>query len=167
MSLLVFRVRQVKAELKTKTSELKTKTSEHAKLAAANTKLEAKLEAEKDKKVACTKCKTAKTALAKAEARIEVLQEQVADLTARQRGDQTDLAPFLSKAMEAGRPDYAGMAALLTAARPHSLEASTAPVSRQGNQGARQAGTGNQFCETCGRTRDGKTFCGVCGTRFG
>jgi hypothetical protein len=114
--------------------------------------------------VACTKCKTAKTALAKAEARIEVLQEQVADLTARQRRDQTDLAPFLAKAMEAGRPDYSGMAALLTAARPHSLEA---PVSHQGNQGARQAGTGNQFCEKCGRARDGKTFCGVCGTRFG
>ena len=159
-------MRQVKAELKTKTSELKTKTSEHAKLAAASTKLEAKLEAEKDKKVACTKCKTAKTALAKAEARIEVLQEQVADLTARQRGNQTDLTPFLTKAMEAGRPDYAGMAALLTAARPHSLEASPAPVS-QGNQGARQDGTGSQFCEKCGRARDGKTFCGTCGTRFG
>ena len=106
--------------------------------------------------------------LTKAESRIEVLQEQLADLHARKRGDQTDLAPFLTKAMEAGRPDFAGMAALLAAARPHSPEASPAPVpwSHLGNQGTRQAGTGKTFCELCGRARDGKAFCGQCGTRF-
>ncbi len=143
--------------------------SQHATLLAAHTKLEKKLQ-DKEKKLKeapkCGKCTIAQSKVTKAESRIEVLQEQVTDLTARQRVNQTDLAPFLTKAMEAGRPDFAGMAALLAAARPHSLEASPAPMSHQGNQGAWQAGTRNQFCEMCGRAREGKTFCGLCGTRF-
>ncbi len=171
--------------VKTKT-ELKTEKASHAKLKTAHTKLEVKFEALKQKtekntavksktatKPKCGECQSAHTVLTqtqakltKAESRIEVLQEQLADLTARKRVDQTDLAPFLTKAMEAGRPDFAGMAALLSAARPHSPEASPAPVSHQVNQGTRPAGTGNNFCELCGRARDGKTFCGHCGTRF-
>ena len=110
---------------------LKTEKAQHAALRAVHTKLETKLEAEKEKKLEA-KCKAAQTKLAQAEARIAVLQVQLAARPpaplARQSAPalQTDLSPFLTKALDHVKPDYSGLASLLTAARPAAQEVTRA-----------------------------------------
>ncbi len=110
---------------------LKTEKAQHAALRAAHAKLETKLEAEKEKKLE-TKCKAAQTKLAQAEARIAALQVQLAARPpaplARQSAPapQADLSPFLAKALDSAKPDYTGLASLLTAACPSAQEVTRA-----------------------------------------
>jgi hypothetical protein len=90
----------------------------------------------KDNKVPkCAKCPAAQTALTQiqtkltqAEARIVVLLEQ---LSARQSAPAppADLSPFLTKALDSAKPDYAGLASLLTAARPVAQDLVIRPLS--------------------------------------
>ena len=85
------------------------------------------MQAEKAKHAATSakkfaKCTGLQAKVALAEARIKVLQEQ---LNARPSAPapQADLNPFFTKALESVKPDYSGIASLLTAARQPSQEA--------------------------------------------
>ena len=103
---------------------------EKAKVAAAT-------EADKAKKLykdlEATK-RVVQTKLAKAEARLAELQAQP---TAR-----PDLSPFLTKALDSVKPDYTGLASLLTAARPPAQE-----VTRAGSASAEPTYSVSQLME--------------------
>jgi hypothetical protein len=123
-------------------AELKAEKSQHAALRTAHTKLEkakvaAATEADKAKKLykdlEATK-KVVQTKLAKAEARLAELQAQP---TAR-----PDLSPFLTKALDSVKPDYTGLASLLTAARPAAQE-----VTRAGSASAEPTYSVSQLME--------------------
>ena len=74
------------------------------------------------------------TTLAKAEARLVELQAQP---TAR-----PDLSLFLTKALDSAKPDYTGLASLLTAARPSAQE-----VTRAGSASAEPTYSVSQLME--------------------
>ena len=123
-------------------AELKAEKSQHAALRTTYTKLEkakvaAATEADKAKKLykdlEATK-KVVQTKLAKAEARLAELQAQP---TAR-----PDLSPFLTKALDSVKPDYTGLASLLTAARPAAQE-----VTRAGSASAEPTYSVSQLME--------------------
>jgi len=123
-------------------AELKAEKSQHAALRTAYTKLEkakvaAATEADKAKKLykdlEATK-RVVQTKLAKAEARLVELQAQP---TVR-----PDLSPFLTKALDSAKPDYTGLASLLTAARPAPQE-----VTRAGSASAEPTYSVSQLME--------------------